>query len=849
MKIAIDLQALQTRNSRGRGIGRYTKSVLESLVSLQSDNHYHMFANGTLPEPELDRKICSYSTINYPQIGSCDINDLLMKTTILAADVEGVFVPSPMEGLDSTIPDYSYFSKKVFTICYDLIPLIFADRYLNDANMHSLYMKRLINVQNADLIFAISESTRQDCIKYLNIYPDKVINVSGGVSPFFTPVPTSEHQTWLKLFANKFKIDKKFVLYTGGEDWRKNIEGLVKAFAKLPKNLQESHQLVIACKVSEFFAQEITNLATKLKIERSLVLTNYVTDEELKALYSTCSLFVFPSFYEGFGLPLLEAIACGAPAIASNNSSLIEIVASTEQLFDAHSTEDIVMTMQTVLENENFQRQLSENALSQAKKFTWKSVAQKISDAFRDSQAINKVSITFNRVESENTNIKAAFFSPFKPIKSGIADYSQDLLPSLSQHLNLDLYYDKGYLPDADVWNKLFSFSEFENKIKEENYQAIIYQIGNSSYHCYMYSHLMKYPGISVLHDYCLGGLINYISVHRSELGITFKKELEHSYGIKKAEEILDLLAKGKLNFEGKLAEAQIYINRRIFTRSLGVVLHSDWAYKSAINNYSCDNEFITRIPEPVPIFTDKILDKKLIRNKLEIPTDSLVIASFGFLNSTKRPLEILRAFQTFSANNPDAYLIFVGGTEYLGNTDIQGEIIRLGLQNQVKVTGFIPMEDFYKYIDISDICINLRYPFNGESSASLLRILSAGKPTIVTNIGSFADFPDDVVLKIPQPIEANEVDEIFKALTVLKDNEEYKNSLGRNANAYIAKEHSLERCARLYVDFIREVLKSPHSKRKMLADYVGREAAKLDLKNPNSLLAEFAQVIESNHI
>ena len=141
----------------------------------------------------------------------------------------------------------------------------------------------------------------------------------------------------------------------------------------------------------------------------------------------------------------------------------------------------------------------------------------------------------------------------------------------------------------------MFSFNEFENKINKENYQAIIYQIGNSSYHCYMYSHLMKYPGISVLHDYCLGGLINYMNVHRSELGITLKKELEHSYGINKAEEILDLLKKGKLNFEGKLAEAQIYINRRIFTRSLGVVLHSDWAYKSAINNYSCDNEYITR--------------------------------------------------------------------------------------------------------------------------------------------------------------------------------------------------------------------------------------------------------------
>lgn len=848
MKIAIDLQALQTRNSRGRGIGRYTKSVLEALLSQQTDNHYQMFANSTLPEPELDKNIFPYHGIDYSQIGSCDINELLMKTTMLAADVEGVFVPSPMEGLDSTIPDYTSFPKQIFTICYDLIPLIFADRYLNDPNMHSLYMKRLINVQNADFIFAISESTRQDCIKHLSISPDKIINISGGVSPFFTPILANEHQAWLQLFANKFSINKKFVLYTGGEDWRKNIEGLVKAFAKLPKNLQETHQLVIACKVSEFFAQEITNLARKLEMNQSLILTNYVTDEELRALYSICSLFVFPSFYEGFGLPLLEAIACGAPAIASDNSSLTEILGAREQLFNAYSTEEIVMAMQKILTNENLQRQLSENALCQAKKFTWKSVAQKMSDVFKESHIINGINVVFNRVKTENTNTQLAFFSPFNPIKSGIADYSGDLLPSLSQHFNLDLYHDEGYFPDANVWNNLFSYRQFENKIKEQNYETIIYQMGNSSYHCYIYSQLMKYPGISVLHDYSLGGLVNYMDVRCPELGITLFKELEHSYGKDKATEIINLIKQGKLNFEGKLTEAGIYINRRIFTRSLGVVLHSSWAYKSAINNFSCDNDFITHIPELVPIFASQVSDKKAVCHELAIPINSLIIATFGFVNSTKRPLEILRAFKLFRKNNPDAYLLFVGGTEYLGKTDIEGEISDLDLQGYVKITGFITMENFYRYIEISDICLNLRYPFNGESSASLLRILSAGKPTIVTNIGSFADFSDDIVLKIPQPDQADEVEEIFKALTLLANNQEYRNSLGQNASVHIAREHSVERCARLYADFIKKVLDSPCSKRKMLADYVGREAAKFNLENPKLALARFPEVIKSKY-
>ena len=182
-----------------------------------------------------------------------------------------------------------------------------------------------------------------------------------------------------------------------------------------------------------------------------------------------------------------------------------------------------------------------------------------------------------------------------------------------------------------------------------------------------------------------------------------------------------------------------------------------------------------------------------------------------------------------------------------LGTTDIEGEIRNLGLQGCVKITGFVTIEDFYRYIEISDICLNLRFPFNGESSASLLRILSVGKPVIVTNIGSFADFPDDVVLKIPQPQQVDEVDEIFKALNLLTENEEYRNYLGKNASVYVNREHSPERCAHLYANFVEEVLNSPHSKRKMLADYIGRETAKIELKNPVLELTQFSQVIESN--
>lgn len=850
MRIAIDIQALQTRGSKKRGIGRYTQSVLEALLTENVSHGYQLYANATLEAPGLDISSCPYINIDYPHIGSSDINDLLFKTLIQANNFEAIFLPSPMEELEANIPDYKIFSKKLFVICYDLIPLIFADRYLNDPNARSLYMRRLKNVQNADFIFAISESTRQDAIKYLNIHPDNILNISGGVSSFFTPIDRGEHVVWLEKFKDKFNIYKNFILYTGGEDWRKNIEGLVKAFAKLPKTLRDTHQLVIACKVSEFFVKEITALASKLGVNESLVLTNYVTDEELRAFYSTCSLFAFPSYYEGFGLPLLEAISCGAPAIASNNSSLIEIVNTPEQLFDANSIDNIAKVMQEVLANEQLRINLSETSLQQATKFSWTSVAQKISDVFSEQQPITKVNIIFNRVQNNLSKPSIAFFSPFSPLKSGISDYSQDLLPSLSKHFSIDLFHDESYSPDSNASGNMFPHTQFESRLKNYDYEGLIYQIGNSSYHSYMYHLLIRYPGISVLHDYYLGGLINYTDSHCPKLGIKLAHELEHSYGKEKSSEILSQLQNGQMNIHEKLSEAGIYVNRRIFTRSLGVILHSKWAYNQAIKSFGEDNECIVHIPQLVPKYQkNESLTNNFsndYRDKFGIPTNSFVISSFGFLSSTKRPLQILHAFKLYISYQPDAYLVFVGGTDYLGTTDIESEINKLGLQNKVKVTGFVNMTDFYRYIEVSDICLNLRYPFNGESSASLLRILSVGKPVVVTDVGSFSDFPNDVVFKIPKPIECDEIAEILKALTTITEISDYRKSLAENALEYVSRENSPERCTRLYADFFEKVQSSPQTIQKLLADYVGREIAKYEISNPQSLLQKFSNLIAS---
>jgi glycosyltransferase involved in cell wall biosynthesis len=710
----------------------------------------------------------------------------------------------------------------------------------------------LDNIRNADFIFTISEATRQDVISYLNKSPDRVLNVSGGVSSFFVPVPEHEHNSWHDKFSTKFKLYKKFVLCVGGQVWHKNIEGLMLAFAALPQGLKQSHQLVIACKLSDSYTNHLYQLSTQLDINDSLIITNYVTDIELRALYSMCSLFVFPSFYEGFGLPLLEAMSCGAPVIASNISSLPEIIGSAGQLFDPESSTDIAKAMQTVLSDENLQQVLSDRSIERAAQFTWQSVASKMSDVFLAEQPLLRVSVLFNRVNLASNKTKLAFFSSFKPLKSGIANSTHDLLPSLSDKFELSLYRDDDpdytYTLNASTIENLIPSSLFENNLLDRQYESIIYHVGNNSHHCYIYSSLMRYAGISVLHDYALGGLINYMDAHRLELGITLLEELEHNYGLNRANEIANLIKKGKLDIVD-LSASEIYINRRIFTRSLGVILHSKWAYKEAVATYSQDNSCIAYVPLVVPKYISPNISSTELREKLNIPEDSIVVSTFGFVNITKRPIPILHAFYQFYLKNPDAFLIFVGGTEYLGLIDLENEVRKLRLQGRVKITGnvegYVDMQKFYEYIEVSDICLNLRFPSHGETSGALLRVLSVGKPTVVTDIGSFSDFPDDTVFKIPQPDRCDEVAEILKALTLLTENIEYRNSLSEKASAYVAQEHSPQRCADLYADFIHQVLRSPEAKIKMLADHVGRESAKLKITNPQIMLNSFSQMLE----
>lgn len=499
MHIAIDLQALQSPTSRQRGIGRYTEAFLRELLDIETHNHYSLLANGPIEGLDfLSSSKWPFHNVDYPTDYETEINSLILKTTLLSKNIDAYFIPSPMEGLDAVIPKFKGFSKRIYTICYDLIPLIFPDTYWSIPGFQDHYLRRLKNISNSDFVFAISEATRQDAIKHLNISPDHIVNISGGVSDFFRPLHESEHHQWNEHFREKFKITKPFVMYAGGEDWRKNIEGLIRSFANLPAHLKQKYDLVIACKLSPSFCESMQKLANQLGIKDSLVITNYVSDEELRALYSNCYLFVFPSFYEGFGLPALEAMSCGAATIGASTSSVPEIIGAQDQLFDPHQSEQITSLMARVLSDSSFHIRLRERSLKQASNFTWKSVAQKIADVFSDQPPVDRYSISFSRISDTVRKTEIAYFKGGRnDIKGSLTKL---LIELLSEKYEVELFCEP---EDTQAQSKLatttHNMSSFEDRLSAHHYEFVFYEVGSCPLSKEVLRKLKLYPGIVFL--------------------------------------------------------------------------------------------------------------------------------------------------------------------------------------------------------------------------------------------------------------------------------------------------------------------------------------------------------------
>ena len=401
MRVVIDMQGAQTE-SRFRGIGRYTLSFTQAVVRNRGEHEIILILSGLFPDtiepiraafeglvPQENIRVWhAPGPVAERQPGNDSRREIaeLTREAFLASLQPDVFhICSLFEGyVDDAVASIGKFDRKisVSVALYDLIPLMSPDQYLKpNPSFERYYRRKIDDLKKASRFLAISEFSRNEGIDKLHLEETQVINVSTATEPLFQPVNIARGAA--DQLREKFNITRPYVLYTGGADERKNLPRLIQAFAALPSELRQKYQLLFAGKMPEGNIAELERNAKRAGLESGeLCFTHYVSDEELVQLYNLCELYVFPSWHEGFGLPALEAMGCGAPVIGAITSSLPEVIGLDDALFDPMDVESIRNKMHQALTDLGFRKRLCEHGLQRAKLFSWDETAKRAISAW-----------------------------------------------------------------------------------------------------------------------------------------------------------------------------------------------------------------------------------------------------------------------------------------------------------------------------------------------------------------------------------------------------------------------------------------------------------------------------------
>lgn len=396
MRIVIDMQGAQT-SSRLRGIGRYSMALAQAMVRHRGEHEIILLLNGMFPETIapiqqafadlLPRK--NIRTWHALAPVAMDVADNQQRRHIAQAIREDVIhrlqpdvlhITSLFEGFgDNAVHSIKAYEKSplVAATFYDLIPLIQKDVYLDpNPRFKKSYGERIEHLKRADLLLAISSSSRQEAIDHLAFEEGKVVNISAAADDCFQPLALDQDAR--EALKRRLGIRGSFLMYSGATDDRKNHRGLIEAYSLLPASVRETYQLVLAGGLPLGHRQKFEGYVRQFRLNKAdVILTGRVSDEDLIGLYSICDLYVFPSWHEGFGLPVLEAMSCGAPVIGSNNTSVPEVIGFEGALFDPHSPQSIADKIQEVLSNPQLHAALKAHALTQAAQFSWDASAQR----------------------------------------------------------------------------------------------------------------------------------------------------------------------------------------------------------------------------------------------------------------------------------------------------------------------------------------------------------------------------------------------------------------------------------------------------------------------------------------
>lgn len=386
--------------------------------------------------------------------------------------------------------------------------------------------------------------------------------------------------------------------------------------------------------------------------------------------------------------------------------------------------------------------------------------------------------------------LRLAYFSPFPPARSGIADYSAELLPHLGKLAQVSLFAARPDEIEPSLARQFPIYPLADYAARRSQFDLALYQMGNNSrHHAEMYSFLRRYPGIVVLHDYALHLFVADLTAGQGDYA-AYGRELCYALGI----------AGSRLAWQNRLGWASNSLldwplNERVIDHSLGLIVHSHFVANKIAATHP--HKQVAVIPALAAARNGRSR-----RSELGVDTNTVIFGSFGQITPAKQIAQALRAFARLRQHQPNLLYLIVGEPD--AQTDLAALRQSLALEESVRLIGYAPtLADFVDWLTTCDIIINLRHPTVGETSATALRAMAAAKPLIVSAQGWYQELPDTACIKVPPGDE----EALLMAMRSLAASPEWRQRMGRAGQTAVTQQHNPAQVAQQYIDFARQVI------------------------------------------
>jgi len=712
----VDLRVAQYNGDRG--IPAYCQSLVRQICVEHPDERYLFLWDDRLPQPawaktfERHGRWVLEEAIDRGQQGRIDV--------LLTACF---FLPLHGRGSDYLYPDWLRLHQPHrLGIVYDLIPYLYPERYLSKDEARLPYLDAFRLMRGYDRLFAISQATRQDTIRLAGVPPEKIVCVYGDIDHRKRSLIEQGGPADADV-AQRFGLHGPYCVYIGGDDWRKNMDGMVHAFAHFHAR-HPDRQLAIVCKLTPERIARFQMQAASLGVRPgTIVFTGYVSDEDLVAITRQAEMMVYPSLYEGLGLPVLEAYGCGVPVVGSNTSSIKELVIP-ELGCDPQQPAAISAVMERLIREPHLRAASLAYGRRLLAGLGWRPAAAKVMEALLPPPPAVPTG-------------EIAVVGALPPARTAIAPYTLAHLQSPSWRTD---FFEANPGPmcaaDQDLLpgNRAFPAEVLAPALARGRHDTVIFVLGNSAHHAKVLQAAIstrlgcRQRRLAYLHEANLALLLRaYLGTRFYDLPPSSPAGGEKPW-IKRALEAAPEIGSG-LRF---LAETAGFDGLIVNSHACRDLIRA--ALGPAADRWTIDVAFHPVVPVPAP-------DRSPTTGPLHVGT-------FGTGGDSKRLDIVARAIDLLARTRP--VRLTVAGWAAARHCQAVG----IAALPFVEIHDAIDDERLEELMRTVDVAVQLRTPTHGESSGAVARLLGLGQQVVVTDEGSFTELPPALVTGVPAACE-----------------------------------------------------------------------------------------------